>query len=316
MEKILSDVEVGVLGDRLEGLIFDIKRFASDDGPGIRTTVFFKGCPLNCIWCHSPESISRQPELVFYESRCIKCGKCVAVCAYQAQYFTEKGKRKIDRTKCQTCGKCCEACYAGALEMKGNYLGVKEIYDEIEKDVIFFVNSGGGVTLSGGEPTLQSAFVVSLLRKLKKNGIHTALDTCGFVKWEILEELVPYVDLFLYDIKHMDAEKHIEYTGVSNQLILENLEKLAGAGKEILLRVPLVPGYNDSETNIVSIVRCAKKLHLGEIDFLPYNEIAEAKYEWVGKSYALEHLKGCKNEKLGKIEKIAETKGLKIKIGR
>ncbi len=316
MEKILSDFEVEILSDQTEGLVFDIKRFATDDGPGIRTTVFFKGCPLHCIWCHNPESTNLQPELAFYESRCIKCGKCVTVCAYQAQNLTEAGARRIDRTRCQTCGKCCEVCDTGALEMKGRSVSVGEVYDEIQKDIIFFANSGGGVTLSGGEPTFQPTFVLSLLKKLKRNGINTILDTCGFVKWEVLEEIVPYVDSFSFDIKHMDLQQHTECTGVSNQLILENLERLSAQKKNIVLRVPLVPGYNDSEANIMSIVHLARRLRLGEINILPYNETTETKYRWIGRPYALEHVRSCENEKLSRIKNIVEENGLKIKIAR
>ena len=299
-----------------KALIFDIKRFATDDGPGIRTTVFFKGCPLRCTWCHSPESIDKQPELVFYENRCIRCGSCVDVCPHGAQQIREDGKRVIDWEKCNNCDECCKVCFSQALEMKGKYYTAQELLEEAQKDIVFYQESGGGVTLSGGEPTFQPAFLVDILRKCKKEGIHTALDTSGFVKWQVLREIVDYVDLFLYDIKHMSSKKHLDYTGVSNKQILENLRKLASVKKDILITVPLIPGYNDSRRNLMRTMDYIKKLGLKKIVFRPYNKSGEAKYKWLGRSLELPNLKEWDDRLRQEIKQWAEVRGLKIKIGR
>jgi len=299
-----------------EAIVFDIKRFATDDGPGIRTTVFLKGCSLRCVWCHSPESIDKHPELVFYENRCIRCGSCVDACPHGAQQIRKDSKRVIDWEKCDNCAECCKVCFSQALEMKGKYYTTQEIFDEIQKDIIFYQNSGGGVTFSGGEPSLQPAFLLDMLRECKKEAIHTAVDTSGFVRWQVLRKIADYVDLFLYDIKHMNSRKHIEYTGVSNKPILENLRKLAAMKKDILITVPLIPGYNDSPGNLICTMDHTKKLGLKKIIFMPYNRSGEAKYKWLGRNLELPNLKEWDGELWQEIKQWAKLRGLKMQIGR
>jgi len=299
-----------------KAIVFDIKRFAVDDGPGIRTTVFFKGCPLRCVWCHSPESIKREPELVFYEKRCIRCGRCVEACPESAQEMKSDGERVIDRGRCTNCGKCCEVCGPQALEMKGREYTTQQLFAEIQKDSVFYQESGGGVTFSGGEPTIQFNFLMGVLEKCKKESIHTALDTSGFVKWQLLCEMANCVDLFLYDLKHIDNDKHIEYTGVSNELILDNLRKLVALGKDILVTVPLIPGYNDSEQNLKGIMDYVKELGLKKVIFMPYNKSGEAKYKWLGSDFELPHLKCMDAQLYRKIDGLAKARNLTVRIGR
>jgi pyruvate formate lyase activating enzyme len=205
------------------------------DGPGIRTTVFLKGCPLKCKWCHSPHSISIKPQLAFFANRCIACGACVNVCPQGAQIVSVT-ERRVLWEKCDNCGKCAEACPSKALEMVGEWFTVEQIINIVERDLVYYKNSGGGVTFSGGEPTAQPEFLASCLQKCKDLGIHTALDTCGFAKWSVFEKILPHVDLFLYDIKHMDNGKHAQFTGVGNELILENLKKISQRGKPVWVR--------------------------------------------------------------------------------
>lgn len=275
----------------LQGLIFSIDRFSAEDGPGIRTTVFMKGCPLSCIWCHSPQCQGAEgPQLGFYSSRCIGCAACVEVCPHKAQMVCPTDRRVL-WDKCDNCGKCVDVCPSMALEMVGNWLTVEQLMNILKKDWVYYKNSGGGVTFSGGEPTAQAGFLAACLKRCKELEIHTAVDTCGFAEWAVFEEILPYVDLFLYDIKHMDSTKHKRFTGVGNELILKNLKKVSQHGKSIWIRIPLIPGYTDSEENLRQTGEFVRELKgVERVSLLPYNTAAGARYSYIGRKYELEHL--------------------------
>jgi len=285
------------------GTIFDIKRFAVHDGPGIRTTVFFKGCPLRCIWCHNPESRKIERQIVFFQNKCIGCGECFKRCPSGAVEATPDG-RKYHRDKCTLCGTCVEYCYAEATVMQGKIASVEEVVEEVKKDMPFYENSGGGVTLSGGEPTMQSDFCIALLQECKKAGLHIALDTSGYVKLETLKEILKYVDLVLYDIKHMDPRKHKEYTGVSNELILSNLVELDKLDIPIEIRMPTIPGLNDSGENLSAMSQFLSKLkNVERIRLLPYHRLGEGKYERLDMEYTL---KGLEPPNKARMEQLVE----------
>ena len=223
----------------ITGKVFDIKKFSIHDGPGIRTTVFFKGCPLSCRWCHNPESQALEPEMMLWANRCIRCEACLPVCK-QGAISRDGDFAPTDGEKCVLCGACVEACHAGAREIVGREMTVAQVMAEIERDVAFYDESNGGVTFSGGEPLWQAGFLLALLQACQEKEIHTALDTCGFAPWEMLDAIREHVDLFMYDLKLMDDAKHRDFTGVSNELILKNLQALSQRGHDIVLRVPIV----------------------------------------------------------------------------
>lgn len=260
------------------GIVFNIQRYSIHDGPGIRTTVFLKGCPLRCFWCQNPESQKRKPEVFLNKSRCTLCGQCVAVCPTGASTLSEKSST-IDRNVCIGCGKCAEVCRDEARSLVGKYMTVGEVMQEVVKDKKFYENSGGGVTLSGGDPITQPKFACAILQACKGVGLHTALDTCGYVSWVTIEKLLKYTDLVLYDIKCIDSRKHYDATGKPNDAILENAKRIAKY-KAMRVRVPVIPGFNDSTDEIRAIAHFTK-VELGsvDIDLLPYNKMGEIKYE-------------------------------------
>lgn len=275
----------------IKGLIFDIKRFAVHDGPGIRTTVFFKGCPLHCLWCHNPESIDRRPEIITRSGRCAACYACVSVCPKKAlSPGPGKGPVVVDRDKCDLCGACVEACSYQALDIIGRRIKVSALADEAERDRLFYEQSGGGVTLSGGEPLAQPAFALALLEELKSRGISTALDTSGQAKPEVLERAVSLSDLVLYDLKLMDEAAHRTYVKAGNALILENLRRLDAMGKPVQVRIPLVAGVNDGRDNIAASIAFLKTLSsIRRVDLLKYHRGGQEKYRNLDKesSFAL-----------------------------
>ncbi|MDR1282491.1 MAG: glycyl-radical enzyme activating protein [Opitutaceae bacterium] len=225
------------------GRILDIKRFSLHDGPGIRTTVFLKGCRLRCRWCHNPEGIFPKAEIGFLKRRCIACEKCAEVCPVGAHVFNKNG-HVFDHTVCAACGKCVDACLSDALEFHGRDMSAEKAARTVLEDRVFYQKSGGGCTVSGGEPLLQAEFCAELFRILKRNGIHCAVDTCGAMEWEKIEMILPHADLFLYDLKHTDSAVHLEQTGRGNGLILENLQKLSQCGVPVEIRIPVIPGFN------------------------------------------------------------------------
>lgn len=260
-----------------KGLVFDIKRFAVHDGDGIRTTVFLKGCPLHCVWCHNPEGISTSPQLAYYANKCIGCGECVSACVHQAQEIVN-GHHVYRPEKCVDCANCVEGCLGEALKQYGTYRTAEELMPDILEDVDFYRNSGGGVTISGGECLMQPEFCTELLKLLKERQIHTAVDTCGFVSWKAIEQVLPYTDLFLYDIKAIDENVHIRCTGQSNRIILQNLKQLDEAGGKIEIRFPYVPGYNDGQMEKAADFMAGLK-NLTKVRILPYHNYAGSKYD-------------------------------------
>jgi pyruvate formate lyase activating enzyme len=386
------------------GTTFDIKKFSIHDGPGIRTTVFFKGCPLRCVWCHNPEGQKTSAEIMFFPDRCTSCGTCVSICPNQAaivkdvnhessgihpnqaiirkdgdyeitgagpgqsvvlkegrnrkggdgpgmntvpanQAITLKaGSPKMDgvhvgqamlledrgpegnrgyeihtlRKECIACGACVEACPRGAREVAGKVVASDELIGEIMKDVVFYDSSGGGVTFSGGEPLLQPDFLLALLKECKEREIHTAVDTCGFAKWETLSAIIPYADLILYDLKCMDSDMHFELTGRGNEAILENLRRLSKAKCNVTVRFPLIPGINDNEENITSMGEFLSSLRHGgrlpQVDILPYHKMGLDKYLRLGREYGLPYMTRPEDETVHSVWERLREFGLETRI--
>lgn len=299
-----------------KGMIFDIKRYAIHDGPGIRTTVFFKGCPLRCPWCQNPEGQEQVPEIMWHSSRCSEeCRACLSVCPQKA-IRKEKKVVIIDHSKCDFCGQCIDACLYEALEIVGREAKVDEIMKEVEKDRIFYEDSAGGVTFSGGEPLFQPEYLEALLGECQERNIKTAVDTCGYARSETIEKISHKVDLFLYDVKVINDQKHKEYTGVSNKIILENLEKLSKKGKKIVIRIPLMAGVNDDQENIKKTVEFLLPLrNIKEINLLPYHKGGAEKYKKLGKENLRPDIKPCSDRKMQMIKKRLENYGFSVKVG-
>lgn len=278
------------------GTVFNIQRYSIHDGTGIRTLVFLKGCPLRCLWCCNPESQRGAPELGYIELRCVSardCGApCVAACTVDAIRLNEQCKVIVERAKCDVCGKCAQACGKGALKIVGREMIVAEVMAEVEKDRPFYRRSGGGVTVGGGEPLAQYQFTAELLEAAHSAYLHTALETCGHAPWPHFALVLQHVDLLQFDIKHMDPAKHKEITGVSNELILDNLKKARSVVDpcDVIIRIPVVPGCNDSEENIRSIAEFAAGLGFGRIELVPYHRLGISKYAQYG---MVNPLDGC-----------------------
>lgn len=300
------------------GIVFHIIHGSFVDGFGIRTTVFLKGCPLRCLWCCNPEGQRGQLEIKFTSSACNDCGRCIEVCpveAIQLEPEKENNRLRIDREACTNCGKCIEVCYAGALDYFGKYMTVDEVFETIKKDQQYYRASGGGVTIGGGEPTLQPDLTRALLKKCKDNYIHAALDTCGYTLTEEGFEVLEEAELLLFDLKGMDDGQHLINTGVSNELILKNLEKLGAQGKPIIIRVPVIPGRTDSESHINKLAEFLSRIRsVMRVDLLAYHQYGRVKYEQLGRKYDLD----CESpspEQLKNIMDIFKRYGLKVQLG-
>ncbi|MEE8400000.1 MAG: glycyl-radical enzyme activating protein [Desulfobacterales bacterium] len=298
-----------------KGLVLSIDRFVGEDGPGIRTTVFMKGCPLRCVWCHSPESISPKPQLLFQANRCIGCGACTGACPRDA-HIVSPSDRRVLWERCDDCEDCVPVCPSASLDMAGKWMTVQQVLEVVKKDRVYYRNSGGGVSFCGGEATMQHEFLLACLKACRDAGIDTALDTCGQVKWSVLSEMLPYIDLFLYDIKHMDSSRHKELTGVGNELILENLEKICQRGKPVWVRIPLIPGFNDSEENLKKTAAFVAPLDTVEkISLLPYNVVSGAKYPSIGETYPLEQVVAHTKDEEKALAKMLSGFGKKTEVG-
>jgi pyruvate formate lyase activating enzyme len=301
-----------------KGFVLKIDKFSTHDGPGIRTVIFLKGCPLSCLWCSTPDSQKLTPELTFTRAKCLRCGKCVAMCPSKAISLNNKKEPVTDRLLCKNCGKCVEVCNAGARAMSGREMTVKEVMDEVEKDSLFYWNSGGGVTLSGGEATLQAEFSKEILKACQREGFHTAIETCGYVKWETLNELLPYLNLVYVDIKHFSAEKHKALTGKTNQLILDNIQRIAETCPtvQLIIRIPVMPGLNDSKENIRNVAKFVSQLPGNhKIELLPYHKLGSHKYEALGRAYKLSNLESPSDEDMYMLKELIEKTGVPAQIG-
>ncbi len=305
--------------EEIRGTVFNIQFFNLHDGPGTRTLVFFKGCPLRCQWCSNPESMSRLPELGLNRTLCNQCGKCLDVCPVQALFFTDKENLNVDRQKCNSCGKCIEACYEEVLTVYGNEMTAGEVFEEVNRDKMFYEGTGGGITVSGGEPLLQPDFLAAVFRLCQAAGIHTCLETTGYTNAQVWEKVIPVTDHILFDLKHMDSHQHQRFTGKPNKLILDSAARVAGSGIPMMFRMPLIPGFNDSLENIGATADFVKNLDgknvLG-IELMPYHRMGLGKYECLDRQYSFNDVKAFEPEDVESIRQKIEESGVACKVSK
>lgn len=296
-----------------EGIVFDIQRYSIHDGPGIRTIVFLKGCPLSCRWCCNPESQIMKPVVMYQQKSCVQCGRCIKACALGAISFDNP--TFVDREKCVSCGKCVDVCISGALSMKGRVQTVWETIQTVQKDATHYRRSGGGLTLSGGEPLTQPDFALELLKAAKERGWTTAMETTGFAPVEVIDRVMPYVDYALVDIKHINSDIHKQFTGVPNERILENAQRIASITNAVV-RVPTIPGFNDNAATFEAIGQFALTMHgVKTIHLLPYHTFGENKYGLLGQAYPMDGVPNLSVEKQNELKAVIERVGLHCVIG-
>lgn len=297
----------------MQGIVTNIQRFSIHDGPGIRTTVFLKGCNLRCFWCHNPEDIRPQPEIQFFPERCIGCGMCTERCENGAHAMLN-GVHVYMRDRCTACGRCTETCYAGGVVHVGKVMKVDEVMAEIRQDAAFYASSGGGVTLSGGEPLLQIDFAQALLKACRAEGMHTAIETAAHFPWRRIEAILPFVDLVMMDIKHIDSARHREVTGAPNERILDNARRLGEQPQQLIVRTPVIPGVNDSEDVIRAIASFVATLpNVVHYELLPFHPMAQSKYESFGLDYQAAHLSAPSKTHMTALAEVAKAAGAPVR---
>lgn len=309
--------------NKVYGVITNIQVYSLHDGPGVRTLVFLKGCPLQCDWCCNPECVRPDLEVEFYKSKCIQCGACLRACSQKAinQDLELKSGFKIDKELCDECGDCIKTCPAEAIKLVGKVVSVDEVMEKVRKDKYFYLTSRGGLTISGGEPLYQFEFTRELLKRAYEENIDTAIETCGYAPWRRYEQILPYLNLILYDIKHMHPVKHKEMTGASNRLILSNLKKLSKSGVPLIIRLPLIPEFNLDQDNTVKTAEFISNLaNVTEVNLMPFHQLGKDKYQRLCQEYSLKDLKSLDSDaegmdKIREIKSTLETYGLKVTVG-